>query len=277
MRKRFVVGIGFGVILVFLALSIAQFTPEEIAEWEKWEDFLKTADIVGQKQLGGLKATKAPWKISFEKDGINRDAVWKGQEGLVRGYPESWKWEIAAYRLDKYLELNMIPPTVEREFQGERGCCQLWVTTEMDLRKKEREKIETPSDKIYYWKNAVYLIRAFDNLIANEDRHQGNILITKDWRMILIDHSRSFRTSEEYTTKLIYTEKHKAGPKVMRKLPRAFVENLKTLNIKLIKDIVGEYLTDKEVEAVLKRRDLILEEIDNLIEKHGEDDVLYEF
>ena len=277
MRKRSVIVLGLGVILVFLALSIAQFTPEEIAEREKWEKFIKTADIVGKKQLGSREATKAPWKISLEKDGINRDAIWKGQEGLVNEYLESWKWEIAAYRLDKYLELNMVPPTVEREFQGERGCCQLWVTVEMDLRKKEREKINTPSDKVYYWKNAIYLIRAFDNLIANEDRHSGNILITKDWRMILIDHSRSFRTSKKFSTELIYTEKHIEGPRIMRKLPRAFVEKLKTLNFKLIKDIVREYLTDKEIEAVLMRRDLILEEIGNLIKKHGEADVLYRF
>ena len=275
MKKRLIFVLGFGAILVFLALSIAQFTPEEIAEREKWEEFLKTADIVEEQQLGSGKAVSAPWILTLEKNGISRNAIWKKPEGLVGGYLESWKWEIAAYRLDKYLELNMVPPTVEREFQGKRGCCQLWVTTEMDLRKKTREKLETPSDKVYNWNNSIYLQRAFDNLIANEDRHQGNILITKDWRVILIDHSRSFRTSEEFTAKLIYTEKHKQGPMIMRKLPRAFVEKLKTLNFKLIKDVVGEYLTDKEIEAVLMRRDLILEEIDNLIEKHGEADVLY--
>lgn len=76
--------------------------------------------------------------------------------------------------------------------------------------------------------------------------------------MILMDHTRSFRTSEEFTTKLIYTEKHKAGPKIMRKLPWAFIEKLKALNFELTKDIVREYLTDNEIEAVLMRRDLIL-------------------
>ena len=61
----------------------------------------------------------------------------------------------------------------------------------------------------------------------------------------------------------------------MRKLPRAFVEKLKALNFELMKDIVGKYLTDKEIEAVLMRRDLILKEIDKLIKKHGEAEVLY--
>ena len=61
----------------------------------------------------------------------------------------------------------------------------------------------------------------------------------------------------------------------MRKLPRAFVEKLKALNFELMKDIVGKYLTDKEIEAVLMRRDLINKDIDKLIKKHGEAEVLY--
>jgi hypothetical protein len=275
MKKRLMTVLFFTIFLGFHFLSISQFIPKEIAEDAKWEEFLKTAEITGKRQLGGGKAVTAPWRLALEKDGIKRNALWKNPEGLQKGYLEGWKWEIAAYRLDRYLELNMVPPTVEREFQGKRGCCQLWVTAEMDLRRKAREKIKTPSDKVYYWNNAIYLHRAFDNLIANEDRHSGNILITKDWRMILIDHSRSFRTSKKFSTELIYTEKHIEGPKIMRKLPRAFVEKLKALNFELMKDIVGKYLTDKEIEAVLMRRDLILKEIDKLIKKHGEAEVLY--
>lgn len=275
MKKRLMTVSFFTVFFSFHFLSIAQFTPEEIAEDAKWEEFLKTAEITGKRQLGGGEAVTAPWRLALEKDGIKRYALWKNPEGLQKGYLEGWKWEIAAYRLDRYLELNMVPPAVEREFQGKRGCCQLWVTAEMDLRRKVREKIKTPTDKVYYWNNATYLQRAFDNLIANEDRHLGNILITKDWRMILVDHLRSFRTSKKFSTELIYTEKHTEGPKIMRKLPRAFVEKLKALNFELMKDIVGKYLTDKEIEAVLMRRDLILKEIDKLIKKHGKAEVLY--
>ena len=61
----------------------------------------------------------------------------------------------------------------------------------------------------------------------------------------------------------------------MQELPRAFVEKLKTLNFELIRDIVGEYLADKEIDAVLLRRDLILEFVDERIKKLGEDKVLY--
>jgi hypothetical protein len=93
--------------------------------------------------------------------------------------------------------------------------------------------------------------------------------------MILVDHSRSFRTSEEFTTKLIYTEEHKAGPRIMKMLPRAFVSKLKMLNFEVIKDIVREYLTDEEIEGVLMRRDLILAWLDKRIKEFGEDKVLY--
>jgi hypothetical protein len=50
---------------------------------------------------------------------------------------------------------------------------------------------------------------------------------------------------------------------------------LKSLNFKLIRDIVGEYLTDKEINAVLLRRDLILKTVEERIKKLGEDKVLY--
>ena len=275
MKKGMMAVLIFSVFFGIYFLSIAQFTPEEIDEDAKWEKFLKTAEITDERQLGGGEAETAPWRLALEKDGIKRYALWKNPEGLQKGYLEGWEWEIAAYRLDRYLGLNMVPPAVEREFQGKRGCCQLWVTTEMDLRKKAREKIKTPTNKVFGWNNAVYLQRAFDNLIANEDRHMGNILITKDWRMILVDHTRSFRTSKKFTTELIYTEKHSAGPMTMKSLPRAFVKKLEGIDFDLIKRIVENYLTNEEIEAVLMRRDLILKEIDRLIKKNGEDKVLY--
>ncbi len=273
MKKGFL-GVLFLVIFPGLYfLSRAQFTSEEIAERAKLEEFLKSAEIVEEKQIASGVET-APWRLSLEKAGVKRGAIWKNQEGTVVGHEENWKWEIAAYKLDKYLSLNMIPPTVEREFRGKRGSCQSWVTVEMDLRKKTREKIEIPTDKVYSWDNAMYLTRAFDNLIANEDRHQGSILVTKDWRLILVDHSRTFGTSEKLTTGLIFSGE-KDDSKIIRRLPRTFVEKLKAMNSELAQEIVGNYLTDKEIVAVLLRRDLILKEIAGLIEKHGEADVLY--
>ena len=275
MKKRILVFFLFIIASAFLIQAFAQFTPEEIAQRPQWEEFLQTAKIIDQQQLKSREAVTEPWKLTLEKDGITRFALWKNPEGRQKGYLEGWKWEIAAYRLDKYLELNMVPPTVERKFQENRGSCQLWVEYEMTLKQKYENNVKVVSYKVFPFNRATYLHRAFDNLIANEDRHQGNVLITKDWRLILIDHSRSFRTSKKFIKDLIYTEKHKEGPKEMKELPRAFVEKLKNMDFDMMKEIVGEYLTDEEIEAVLIRRDLILEWLDKRIKKLGEDQVLY--
>lgn len=61
----------------------------------------------------------------------------------------------------------------------------------------------------------------------------------------------------------------------MKELPRVFVEKLKFINFELIMVNVGEYLTEKEINAVILRRDLILKVVDECIKKLGEDEVLY--
>ena len=278
MKKRLILFVAMVIVLGFSLQSIAQFTKEELAEREKWEEFLKTAEIVAQEQpFEKREAVTDPWVLTLEKDGVTNDAIWKDVAGRQKGFFESWKWEIAAYRLDKHLGLNMVPPTVERRFKGNRGSCQLWITSMMSLKKKFDEKIKTPSYKVFYWNRAFYMQRALDNLIANDDRHQNQYLITEDWRMILIDHSRSFRTSKKFTKKLIYDEKNKEGPTfIMKELPRALYEKIKSLNAEVIKNAVGEYLTDKEIEAMLVRKDLIVKWVEDRIKKMGEDKVLYD-
>ncbi len=264
------------IVLGFSVQSVAQFTPEELAEREKWEQFLIDADIVSEEQMQTRAAVTNPWVVQLEKDGVRKQALWKNAQGRMRGFVENWKWEIAAYRLDKHLGLNMVPPTVEKRFHNNLGSCQLWIYSKMSLKEKYEQNIKTPSYKVFPWNRALYLQRAFDNLIANEDRHQNQYLITDDWRMILIDHSRSFRTTKKFTTRLIYDEKYKEGSRIMKELPRAFVEKLKAMNQEVIREVVGEYLTDKEIDAVLMRKDLIINWIENRIKEVGEENVLYD-
>jgi hypothetical protein len=125
-----------------------------------------------------------------------------------------------------------------------------------------------------------YLVRAWDCLVANDDRTQQNILYTKDWRAIAFDHSRSFRSTKEYTENLVFGRKglkktSDGKPFLFRRLPRWFVENVKKLDEKSIKEAVGPYLTEKEIDAVCKRRVLLLDEIDAMIRESGEADFLY--
>jgi len=276
MRNRIIVLFFFIISLGFYFQSLAQFKPEELAERPKWEKFLQEAKIVSySKDFSEREAVTEPWTLVLEKDGVTRRALWKNPEGRLKGFLDSWKCEIAAYRLDKLLGLNMVSPTVEKRFQGNKGSCQLMIENVIMLRTKQEEKIKTPSYRIEPLNRATYLQRAWDNLIANIDRNIGDILYTEDWRMILIDHSRAFRSSKKYTKNLIFDEKYKGGPKLMKQLPRAFVEKLKSLNFEQIRDAVGEYLTDKEINAVLIRRDLIIDWLNKRIEKLGEEKVFY--
>ena len=142
-NKRFYGIIIFLLLLGFCLPAFAQFKEEELTEREKWEEFLETAEIVHSEQpFKAREAVTKPWRLTLEKDGITCKALWKNPQGRMKGYMENWKWEIAAYRLDKYLGLCMVPPTVERRFEGNLGSCQLWVESKMSLKDKYEKKIK---------------------------------------------------------------------------------------------------------------------------------------
>jgi hypothetical protein len=269
-------------VLTALVLGIgsglwAQLPDEYVNSYDKWEDFVKTAKVVEQKQLTGPQAVTSPWILTLEKDGVTHKAVWKNILGeRIGGFKETWRGEIAAYRLSRALGLNMVPVTVEREFQGDRGSCQLWIDSWNTLETIMKKKLNPPGIKALYFSRELCLQRAFDNLIYNVDRHQRNYLILEDWRMILIDHSRSFGTSKAAKTKLIYDEKYKEGPQfIMESLPRALFEAIKSLTPETVRTYVGEYLSDDELAAMMARRDLIVAWMDKHIADKGEAKVLY--
>jgi len=254
-----------------------QFTSAEIAQRQEIEEFLKTAEIVSSADIP--EGVTKPTRIYLKKGDVERSGAWKNPKGMQKGYLEGWQYEIAAYEIDKLLELNLIPPTVEREFKGKSGSLQFWVESEFSELAVFEQKIGIPRSKFYKKENMKYITRAFDSLIGNDDRTQQNILYTKDWRMILIDHSRSFRSSKKYTKKLMYGAKglKKVGdrPMLFRRLPRAFVEKVKALNYDDIKNAVGPYLEEKEIKAILLRKELLLKEIEEMVKEQGEDKVLY--
>jgi hypothetical protein len=266
------------IIFVFLLTSIsvyAQFTSEEIGEREKIEDILKTADITKAEEIG--EGVTKPWRLYLNKGGEELSGCWKNPHGIQKGHLEGWQYEIAAYRMDKLLGLDMIPPTVEREFEGQRGSFQLWIITELSLLDVMEQGIPLPdkNPEATVFNRGKYLTRAFDSLIANEDRTQQNIRYTKDWRTILIDHSRSFRSKKKYQKRLLYGKNGLKEKQLFRQLPRTFVEKIKNLTFDTIKEAVGTYLTDEEITAVLARKELILAEIGEMIDEMGQDKVLY--
>lgn len=271
MKKKII--LWTGLLLSIPCILNAQFTPEEIAQRAELEEFLKTAEIISFKDIG--EGVTKPCKLDMRKGEEVHSGCWKNPSGMQKGYFEGWQYEIAAYRLDKLLGLNMIPPTVEREFNDKRGSLQFWITSEMSDLERMEKGIRIPQDHLESWSKRKYLTRAFDCLIANEDRTQQNIRYTKDWRTILIDHSRSFRSSDKFKEQLVFGKNGLLAQQLFRRLPRIFVNNIRALDFDTIKQAIGPYLTDDEIEAVIVRKKLLLDEIDEMIKEKGEAAVLY--
>jgi len=271
-RRRFPL-----VLVAFLAVrpGLAQFTAKELAQRPEWEDFLRQAEIVAEEQLAFEAGVTEPWQLTLRKDGVTRKALWKDATGVRGGYLEGWRYEIAAYRMDKLLGVGLVPPTVERARSGRPGSCQLWIEGTglyRDLAKRPAAADTFASDA---WKDIGYIAQFFDNLIGNEDRHTGNVLVTRDLRGILIDHSRTFRAGPAFVQAIPFSAKNVPPEDLMRRLPRALVDKASALTEEELRGAVGDLLSEAEIKAVLARRLLLLDEVRRICGRFGERDVLY--
>ncbi len=271
-----------GLLVVSLGLPgllPAQFRPEEVARRPQMEEFLLTAEIVKAEPVG--EGVTKPYRLYLRKGDFESRAFWKNPKGMMYGFLEGWQYEIAAYRLDKLIGLGMVPAAVEREFQGKKGALSLWAENRGSLLKVVNESIPIPKEAEPGIEKMKWLTRAWDSLIANEDRTQQNVLYTEDWRTILIDHSRAFRSTKEFTEKLMFgadgIKKGQDGHALLfRRLPRWFYERVKALTFDSVKAATGGTLSDVEIRSLLVRRDLLIKEIDAMVRARGEADVLYD-
>ena len=114
------------------------------------------------------------------------------------------------------------------------------------------------------WNRLSFKVRLFDNLIYNTDRHLNNILVTKDFQIRLIDHSRSFRPFDALNQ-----------PKDLTRFSRSLLEGIQKLEEKDLTARVGKHLTPVQIGTLLKRRDAILALARSLAAQKGEAAVLY--
>lgn len=222
--------------------------------YEEAEEFLTTAQIV--KSKGVPVGVTLPREVTLEKDGRQETAVFKtiddrkpGLTQLKTGpeidFKDSWKFEIAAYELNRMLNLDMIPPVVERKYGTQKGSLQLWIDGCMTETERSTKKIQPPGPM--GWRQQIFKVRVFDNLIYNFDRNLGNLLITPDWRLIMIDHSRSFKSLDALRS-----------PKDLTFFSASLMESLQALNKEDLEAKCGHYLNGFEIGTLLKRRDRIL-------------------
>jgi hypothetical protein len=241
--------------------------PEEILK------FLRTAAELERNSIGeGITGGN---RLLLEKDGIRMYAIFRDVKVDKRimeladgttaiNFRDDAIFECAAFELSRLLGLYIVPPAVKRGMKGKAGTLQAWVPGTM-MEKERVEKGTDPPD-MWRWLMQRQVMQIFDNLIYNEDRNVGNILITKDWLLVLIDHTRAFRNYEKLMS-----------PDSIRYCDRNLLENLKSLNLQMLQEHLGEYLRDTQIRALLKRRDLLVEHVDRLVQEHGSGDVLFSF
>ncbi len=183
---------------------------------------------------------------------------------LFRNFDDDALFEIPAYRLGKLLGLNNIPPTVPREISGIEGSIQLWVEEATSERKRLQQDLQPPN--LQLWSGQVDTMRLFDHLIYNRDRHDGNVLFDPSWRLWMIDHTRSFPDQETLMSFRAPVQRCEVN----------LWERLQQLDRGIVTKAVAPFVGPAEIEAILKRRDLIVEIIKEQISRQGETRVLFQ-
>jgi hypothetical protein len=218
------------------------------------EEFLKKAKIIRRRGVnkgvtGTVRATLTDGIITHDASiqTINEYRQrFESNRGTEFNFTDSWRYNVAAYRLDRLLDLGMIPPSVERYFEGKKASYTWWVDDVlMDEGARLKGKIDAPDPQ--RWNEQMWHVRLFDQLIYNTDRNLGNLLIDEDWAVWMIDHSRAFRLLSE-----------PKSPANISKVDRRVFERLKALDRATLDAALKNYLTPGEMKALLQRRDAIV-------------------
>ena len=235
------------------------------------EAFLKTARMGRQRSIP--VGVTVPSRALLDDGTLRHDAaiqtvdVSKVAHPTARGtelnFRDSWQFNVAGYELARMLELNMVPPYVERRVSGVPASVSWWVEDAMMERERVQKKLVPPDMEA--WNAEVLAGRVFHELIADTDFNMTNLLITKDWRVWMIDFSRAFRLTKQLQE-----------PEGLKAVDRKLLARLKGLNREALQQRLGRWLNKPQIDAVLDRRDRIVRIFEAHIASRGEAAVLYD-
>ncbi len=200
-----------------------------------------------------------PLRVTIESGNIKVRAVFKNidtnpklekrrKRSKSSHLPDRYHFDIAAYRLSKYMGFNMVPVSVERRINRAKGVVQYWVEDSYSKYTADEKGWEYQGYCSYDKQRN--MMRVFDLLIHNTDRNASNILIEQEReQLVWIDHSRAFAQREKLPDQINTADLH-ITPKVKQALER--------LNRKELTKLMDGLLNRFQVKAILKRRDLIL-------------------
>ena len=260
-----------GCLFLSAAIVAAQ-SQRQIIQGEDLEKLLAQAKIARMQELP--VGVTLPKKATLEFEGRTQFGVFKTIDegpvptkqldtGIELQFQDSWRTEVAAYEFDKLIGLGMVPATVERTIDGKRGSLQFFITSKMDEGERIKKNLRAPNSAS--WAQQVARVRLWDNLIYNTDRNMGNMKITEDWRILLIDHSRTFRPFDRLK-----------DVKTLNIFSRSLLAKLEELSEPVLKEHLGKYLSPYQIQGLLKRRDAILARSKELVAEKGAGAVLYQ-
>ena len=156
---------------------------------------------------------------------------------------------VAAYRMDRLLDLDMVPVTVKRTVKGDQGSLQFMPenTTDEDARSSSGLGGSASCPIMEQWA-AMYV---FDVLAYNEGRTLQRMMYDKStWNLILSEHDRAFAN-----------KKGRPGHLANVRLPISV--GWKTALAELTDDLLQENFSDvldkRRLRALASRRDELLE------------------
>ena len=209
---------------------------------------------LGDVEHRAMVHTLDEWRASFQL--VDRTEL---------DFRDSYKNNIAAYRLDRMLGLGMVPVTVLRSHKAKPASFMWWLD---DVQMNEGERLARnaqPPDP-GAWARQVFIGRIFDELIHNYDRNTGNLLIDDEWQLWLIDHTRAFKVFGELRN----------PQNLGRRCERDLLEALRRLDEAALQESMKDLLSPDQIQGLLGRRDLIVKHFDDLIDERGEILVLFD-
>ena len=224
------------------------------------EDVLARGRVVRIEDIG-TGITK-PKRVTLQLGEVTQDAVFKYDDthpGIEKRSSYSARknndsdrfiYDMPAYRVDRMLDLQLVPVSVLRPIEGDAGVLGAWIPN--GINERDRLAKEVPFGG-HCAQDEQYRLRfLFDVLIYNEDRNLTNIIWTKkDFMLRFIDHTLAFRSTER---------RPKQYRKIKLRISDLVYEKVQALDDAWLNSELSAWLHPRQIEAIAARRDLILKE-----------------